>query len=92
MRGITNAEYHEGWMYFCNRGDTVTKSTTVECFGGGCVQESENQYANERYTLRWIPQILNNTGRYQAACRRTHVVVSSITGPPATLETIAWAF
>jgi len=34
----------------------------VECFGGGCVQESENQYANERYTLRWIPQILNNTG------------------------------
>jgi beta-galactosidase len=57
-----NAEYHEGWMYFCNRGDTVTKSTTVECFGGGCVQESENQYANERYTLRWIPQILNNTG------------------------------
>jgi hypothetical protein len=34
----------------------------VECFAGGCVQESENQYANERYTLRWIPQILNNTG------------------------------
>jgi len=57
-----NAEYHEGWMYFCNRGDTVSASTTVECFAGGCVQESENQYANERYTLRWIPQILNNTG------------------------------
>jgi Beta-galactosidase/beta-glucuronidase len=57
-----NAEYHEGWMYFCNRGDTVTKSTTVECFGGGCVQESENQYANERYTLRWLRDILPNTG------------------------------
>jgi beta-galactosidase len=57
-----NAEYHEGWVYFCNRGDTVSASTTVECFAGGCVQESENQYANERYTLRWIPQILNNTG------------------------------
>jgi hypothetical protein len=57
-----NAEYHEGWMYFCNRGDTVTKSTTVECFGGGCIQESENQYANERYTLRWLRDILPNTG------------------------------
>ena len=59
-----NAEYHEGWEFFCNRGDTVTRSTSAECFGGGsnCVQESENQYANERYTLRWIPQILNNTG------------------------------
>jgi hypothetical protein len=57
-----NAEYHEGWMYFCNRGDTVTRSTTVECFGGGCVLESENQYANERYTLRWLRDILPNTG------------------------------
>ena len=57
-----NAEYHEGWVYFCNRGDTVTASTTYECFAGGCTQESENQYANERYTLRWIPEILDNTG------------------------------
>jgi hypothetical protein len=59
-----NAEYHEGWMYFCNRGDTVTRSTSVECFvgGSGCTLESENQYANERYTLRWLRDILPNTG------------------------------
>jgi hypothetical protein len=57
-----NAEYHEGWVYSCNRGDTVTTPVTVECYAGGCLAESENQYATERYTQRWVRDILNNTG------------------------------
>ena len=56
-----NAEYHEGWVYSCYRGDTVSRSISTECYAGGCIAESENQYANERYTLRWIP-IFNTTG------------------------------
>ena len=57
-----NSEYHEGWIYSCNRGDTATVSNTVECYAGGCLSESENQFATERYTQRWIRDILNKTG------------------------------
>jgi hypothetical protein len=59
-----NAEYHEGWLYSCYRGDTVTRTTSVECLSGAnqCTIESEDKYANERYTLRWLRDILPNTG------------------------------
>jgi len=58
-----NSEYHEGWIYSCKRGDTATVSNTFECYAGGCLSESENQYATERYNQRWIRDILNKTGQ-----------------------------
>jgi beta-galactosidase len=57
-----NSEYHEGWMYACRRGDTVATTTTKECFVTTCYLRSENEFAKERYTDRWVRDILNNTG------------------------------
>ncbi|MBN1308305.1 MAG: hypothetical protein JXA18_10340 [Chitinispirillaceae bacterium] len=57
-----NAEYHEGWMIACFRGDTINSTTKQECLVSTCYLRSENDYATERYDNRWIRDILSKTG------------------------------
>ncbi|MBN1760912.1 MAG: hypothetical protein JW863_21475, partial [Chitinispirillaceae bacterium] len=57
-----NAEYHEGWMIACYRGDSVASTTTEECFVETCYLRSEDEYANERFNERWVRDILVETG------------------------------
>ena len=57
-----NAEYHEGWMIACYRGDTVATTTTDECLVETCYRRTEDEYAAERFNDRWVRDILNNTG------------------------------
>lgn len=57
-----NAEYHEGWMIACFRGDTVNSTTTEECLVATCNLRSEDDYATERYDGRWIRDIFSSTG------------------------------
>jgi hypothetical protein len=57
-----NAEFHEGWIYSCFRGDTVGATTTENCFAPTCHIRTEDDYAEERYALRWVRDIERNTG------------------------------
>ena len=59
-KGLYTAEYHQGWLYSCRRGDTVTRSghgavllppagffvhTDTNCYGGsGCTLQSEDTF------------------------------------------------
>ena len=63
-----NAEYHQGWEFYCYRGDTVTVVYTTGCasFLSNCTHQSENQFASEFWGSstagRSWTYILNRTG------------------------------
>ncbi|MBN2187938.1 MAG: T9SS type A sorting domain-containing protein [Chitinispirillaceae bacterium] len=44
-----NAEYHQGWLVHCYRGDTVTQTVTAGCatFLANCIRQSENDFSSE---------------------------------------------